>query len=105
MDTGNYRNRVLNPLVARLGLPKLNFQVLRLSMATQGAEHGFGEGHPGAPAACEGRYNGQRVHVGVAGAREEGRVGVLDADEKRGNAASENFATKCCQGLGMGGYN
>jgi hypothetical protein len=36
-----------------------------------GAEHGFGEGHSGAPAACEGRHNGQRVHAGVAGERKE----------------------------------
>jgi integrase len=35
MDTGNYRNRVLNPLAERLGLPKLNFQVMRRTMATQ----------------------------------------------------------------------
>ena len=35
MDTGNYRNRVLNPLAEMLGLPKLNFQVMRRTMATQ----------------------------------------------------------------------
>ena len=40
MDTGNYRNRVLNPLVERLGLPKLNFQVLRRTMATQAQSMG-----------------------------------------------------------------
>jgi integrase len=34
MDTGNYRNRVLTPLTEKLGLPKLNFQVLRRTMAT-----------------------------------------------------------------------
>jgi integrase len=34
MDTGNYRNRILNPLAEKLGLPKLNFQVLRRTMAT-----------------------------------------------------------------------
>jgi len=34
MDTGNYRNRILIPLVEKLGLPKLNFQVLRRTMAT-----------------------------------------------------------------------
>jgi len=31
-DTGNYRNRVLTPLMEKLGLPKLNFQVLRRTM-------------------------------------------------------------------------
>ena len=34
MDTGNYRNRTLTPLAEKLGLPKLNFQVLRRTMAT-----------------------------------------------------------------------
>ena len=34
MDTGNYRNRILIPLAEKLGLPKLNFQVLRRTMAT-----------------------------------------------------------------------
>ena len=34
MDTGNYRKRILNPLAEKLGLPKLNFQVLSRTMAT-----------------------------------------------------------------------
>ena len=33
-DTGNYRNRILAPLAEKLGLPKLNFQVLRRTTAT-----------------------------------------------------------------------
>ena len=108
MDTGNYRNRVLNPLAEKLELPKLNFQILRRTMATQ-AEHGFGEGHPGAPAACEGRHYGQRVHAGVAGEREEdGRRGVRHAHERREVAkVFAAFATKsrklfrgtCCKNL------
>jgi integrase len=40
MDTGNYRNRVLNPLADKLGLPKLNFQVMRRTMATQAQSMG-----------------------------------------------------------------
>ena len=40
MDTGNYRNRVLNPLAEQLGLPKLNFQVMRRTMATQAQSMG-----------------------------------------------------------------
>jgi integrase len=40
MDTGNYRNRILNPLAHKLGLPKLNFQVLRRTMATQAQSMG-----------------------------------------------------------------
>jgi integrase len=34
MDTGNYRNRTLVPLAEKLRLPKLNFQVLRRTIAT-----------------------------------------------------------------------
>ena len=40
LDTGNYRNRVLNPLAEKLGLPKLNFQVMRRTMATQAQSMG-----------------------------------------------------------------
>ena len=40
MDTGNYRNRILRPLAERLGLSKLNFQVLRRSMATLAQKKG-----------------------------------------------------------------
>src|SRR5260370_10961522 len=40
MDTGNYRNRILIPLAEKLGLSKLNFQVLRRTMAT--LAHGKG---------------------------------------------------------------
>ena len=35
MDIGNFRNRVFQPIADELKLPKLNFQVLRRSMATQ----------------------------------------------------------------------
>src|SRR5258708_33104615 len=43
MDTGNYRNRVLNPLAERLEIPKLNFQILRRTMATQAQSMGSGK--------------------------------------------------------------
>jgi integrase len=35
MDTSNYRNRVLNPLAESLEIPKLNFQVIRRTIATR----------------------------------------------------------------------
>jgi hypothetical protein len=35
IDTANYRFRVLKPLAQRLGIKKLNFQILRRTMATQ----------------------------------------------------------------------
>jgi integrase len=41
MDTSNYRFRVLKPLADSLGIPKLNFQVLRRTMATQAQKMGF----------------------------------------------------------------
>ena len=40
MDTGNYRNRVLNPLAEKLGIPKLNFQILRRTIATRAQKMG-----------------------------------------------------------------
>ena len=40
LNTGNYRNRVLTPLAEKLGLPKLNFQVLRRTMATLAQKKG-----------------------------------------------------------------
>jgi hypothetical protein len=35
MDTSNYRSRVLKPLADSLGIPKLNFQVTRRTIATR----------------------------------------------------------------------
>ena len=40
MDTGNYRRRVLNQLAKKLELPKLNFQLLRRTMATLAQKKG-----------------------------------------------------------------
>jgi integrase len=40
LDTANYRSRVLKPLADELGIPKLNFQILRRTMATQAQKLG-----------------------------------------------------------------
>jgi integrase len=40
MDTGNYRNRVLTPLAEKLGFPKMNFQIIRRTMATRAQSMG-----------------------------------------------------------------
>ena len=40
MDTSNYRKRVLYKLARELGLPKLNFQVIRRTIATLGKSKG-----------------------------------------------------------------
>ncbi len=40
MDSSNYRHRVLHRLATELGLPKLNFQVIRRTIATLGKNMG-----------------------------------------------------------------
>ena len=40
MDTANYRFRVLKPLAEKLGIEKLNFQIMRRTMATQAQNMG-----------------------------------------------------------------
>jgi integrase len=40
MDTANYRSRVLTPLAKKLGIPKLNFQVIRRTIATRAQKLG-----------------------------------------------------------------
>jgi integrase len=40
MRVDNYRERVLKPLALRLGIPRLNFQILRRTMATQAQNMG-----------------------------------------------------------------
>ncbi len=40
LDTKNYRNRVLMPLAEKLGVPRVNFQILRRTMATQAQSMG-----------------------------------------------------------------
>ena len=53
MDAGNYRNRILVPLAKKLGWPKLNFQLLRSTMATL-AQKKVRSGYPGVFAARQG---------------------------------------------------
>jgi integrase len=43
MDTANYRFRVLKPLAEKLGIEKLNFQIMRRTMATQAPNMGSGK--------------------------------------------------------------
>jgi integrase len=40
MDTANYRSRILKPLAEKLGIEKLNFQIMRRTMATQAQNMG-----------------------------------------------------------------
>ena len=77
MDTGNYRNRILIPLAEKLGLPKLNFQVLRRTMATLAQGKGSVKDIQSSHAALLGRHHSQRVYAGVAGeCWADGRIDV-----------------------------
>ncbi len=40
MDTANYRTRVLQPIADELEIPKLNFQILRRTIATRAQKLG-----------------------------------------------------------------
>jgi integrase len=40
MDTANYRSRVLNPMAEKLGIPKLNFQIIRRTITTRAQRMG-----------------------------------------------------------------
>ena len=84
MDTANYRFRVLKPLAEEAGYPEAELPDPAPDDGDTGAEHGVGEGHPGAPAALAARHDGQRVHAGAAGERAaDGRIGLSNADERR----------------------
>jgi len=67
MDSGNYRNRILNPLAERLWITETELPGPAQNHGNAGAAQGVGEGHPSSPAALQGRHHGQRVHAGVAG--------------------------------------
>jgi hypothetical protein len=80
----NYRNRVLTLL-------RRNW-VFEVKLPGHAPDNGqprrrawLREGYPGASQACESRHHRQRVHGGVAGEPEEdGRIGLHNADERRG---------------------
>jgi hypothetical protein len=40
MDTANYRSRVLTPMAKKLGIPKLNFQIIRRTIPTRAQKLG-----------------------------------------------------------------
>ncbi len=104
IDAANYRFRVLKPLAKKLGIPRLNFQTLRRTMATQAQRMGSVKDDPGAPPSLAARHHGQRVHAGVAGKRPgDGRIGVRKTQGRRGiEVGSLGFATKCYQSTRTG---
>jgi len=69
LNTGNYRNRVLTPLAEKLGLPKLNFQVLRRTMATLAQKKGSVKDIQAHLRHAKADYHGRRVHAEPAGKR------------------------------------
>ena len=85
MDTANYRFRVLKPLAEELGIEKLNFQIMRRTMATQAQNMGSVKDIQEHLRAFAGRHYGQRIHACVAGkCAGNGRVGVPDAGKREG---------------------
>ncbi len=97
LDVANYRFRVLKPLAEELEIEKLNFQILRRTMATQAQSMGSVKDIQAHLRHSAARYYGARVHAGAAGkCADNGRIRVRNADERRGrkNAVCE-FATKC----------
>lgn len=80
MDMANYRNRVLNPLAAKLEITKVQLSKFVPHYGHTRTQNGPGEGYPGALAAFEGRYYGQRVHADIACKRQvAGGFGLCDA--------------------------
>jgi hypothetical protein len=101
MDADNYRFCVLKPLAGSLGIPKLNFQVMRRTMATQAQRMGSVKDiqahlrHSGAPETFAAGHDGQRVHARASRERTgDDRIGVRDADERRKKSVFRRFATK-----------
>jgi len=97
MDVSNYRFRVLKPLADGLGIEKLNFQILRRTMATQDQKMGSVKDIQAHLRQLAAGHDGQRVHASPAGKRAaDGWIGVPDVDERRGGKrAVYEFATKC----------
>ena len=87
-NTLSIRYRVTNSDIPNPGLGSFNlvetaYHAHSCAQTTQLVE--TVKRHPGAPAALPARHFGQRVHAGVPGERAgDGRIGVLDADERRG---------------------
>ncbi|MEG9436519.1 hypothetical protein JAO29_10140 [Edaphobacter sp. HDX4] len=80
LDPANFRYRVLKPLREAWELPKLNFQVLRRTIATRAQKLGFGEGRSITLASLTSRHHSERVHAGASGeCAADGRNGLRDA--------------------------
>jgi integrase len=100
IDTANYRFRVLKPLAQGLGIQKLNFQILRRTMATQAQRDGFGQGYPSPFAARTTGHNRLRIHAGIARERTgNGQINERDAPERRGlQEGTMRLLPNCYQG-------
>jgi hypothetical protein len=83
MDTGNYRNRIL---AERLGLAKLNFQVLRRTMAT--------------PAQKKGSVNDIQAHLRHAKACQGGAIRFFNDLQPRGDCLSTRKSCKTSRFVG-----
>jgi integrase len=105
MDTGNYRNRVLNPLGERLGLPKLNFQVMRRTMATHAQSMGSVKDiqahlrHANADTTA----NEYMQELPERVKKMVGSVYAMLTKTRESAKKLRRFATKCYKGFGRGG--
>jgi hypothetical protein len=84
MDTSTYRSRVLKPLADSLGIPKLNFQVIRRTIATRAQSLCSVKDTPIAPAALASRPRRKRVHAGASGERATNGGSGLCVAQRRG---------------------
>jgi len=95
MDADNYRFRVLKPLAESLGIPKLNFQVMRRTMATQAQKMGSVKDIASAPQTLEAGHDANEYMQELPeSVQAMGRIGVRDAHERRGKSVFRRFATK-----------
>ena len=102
-----YRSRILKPLADELGIPKLNFQVLRRTMATRAQNLGSVKDIQVAPAALASGHDGERVYAGVAGeCAADGRDGLRDAhvpEQRRSNKGRRFEPVQPAQSMPTGG--
>ena len=69
IDPQNYRKR-MKKFKENLGLPKLNFQVIRPTIDHVQSKERNAQGHPGTAAALAAGHDDRRLHAGDSGKRE-----------------------------------
>ena len=99
--TENYRARVLAKVATELGLPKLNFQVLRRTMATLAQTKGGVKDVQGVLRSQQGRHHGECLHAADRSQRQtNARRDLLGAD----GTESEGWPVKTVRKFGTVWY-